>query len=543
MKAEEGLMAGFIPKNSKGYLTVIREDFLVWYRGAIVLVDNGAYKTDISEIVSLFFQDKLDFNMLFGSYRVVALHNQTGNLYFWGDNSGSQVFYIDRNEGLYSDSFLSLLHERKGDLLPNFDSIAQLLKHGLVYSYEMLVKGIVQSNPNKYYKFDSVGIAELDKRLNKFSEVKEPLDMSKLTEALLTATGKEKVAAVITGGTDSRAVLAHLLKAGCIPELYITGHKDSKDVQIAFIISHKLGLELHVIDPVIKEDGWILKAFEASDGVYDIFGRDRLLKLLEYQKERNLIYEFGGVAGELYKNSFIWAFFPRCNSGKPSVKLFVERYFRKTLLPESLCGENLLLPYQNTKKSLEILMSEYMDAGKFRTYNQIGYFILQRRFVKLTNSSSEWIVPIHPLMERDLAAGVSNCNPHRLWMHRWQRKQIALACPVLSDIGTDQGHTCSNSFWKCLLELISEFNKRVKYVIRIKVLKKSRKASQWDSDFLDGVNTPQYKQAVKSCKELGILDESIDEGQIPVSISGQIALIGMVFSSKKSKLTSQEANL
>jgi len=163
----------------------------------------------------------------------------------------------------------------------------------------------------------------------------------------------------------------------------------------------------------------------------------------------------------------------------------------------------------------------------------MGYFILQRRIVTLTNSTSQWCIQIHPLMDRNVAANVSSLNPHSLWMYRWQRKEIALACPILSDIETDKGYTCTYRFFTCLKEQmqmsLNHFKRKAYAAMEKTGLRKSVLSDQWTYDYTDGMSSNEYLYAVQRCKELGIIKTTVEPKDIPPGISGSVALIGLVF--------------
>lgn len=59
-----------------------------------------------------------------------------------------------------------------------------------------------------------------------------------------------------------------------------------------------------------------------------------------------------------------------------------------------------------------------------------------------------------------------------------------------------------------------------------------KKRQYWENDFIEGVKSPEYAEAEKICKELGLIDEASSSDQIPSDQYGRIITIGKIFESK-----------
>lgn len=235
----------------------------------------------------------------------MIIHNQkTDELVFFGDNTGSQFFYIDYCLNSISCSFLDLVYKRKGNLEPNYSAIAQLFRYSRIVDYETIVENILPSSADKYYKFIGGKIIAYSKELKHFSNLRPCLSLQRLMNELLKVAGGSNICAVANGGTDGRTILAHLLYNGQIPELILTGHKGNPDIAIAEKISMCTKLPLTVIDPTDRDSDWLDKGFMFSDGVYDSVLSYRHYLKAKWAESKHFMYEYGGVSGEFYKNSF-----------------------------------------------------------------------------------------------------------------------------------------------------------------------------------------------------------------------------------------------
>jgi hypothetical protein len=117
-----------------------------------------------------------------------------------------------------------------------------------------------------------------------------------------------RVAADLTGGTDSRTVLCCLMEQHAKPVASTSGPEDSVDVQIARRIADKLGIEHYWYKPgsahLTKER--ITRAVELADGNRDPIS---LAKGLPYYEEKARRFDFitGGGGGPLFKDHY-WLF-------------------------------------------------------------------------------------------------------------------------------------------------------------------------------------------------------------------------------------------
>lgn len=125
------------------------------------------------------------------------------------------------------------------------------------------------------------------------------------------ATGG-KVRAALSGGFDSRLILAGLLAAGARPELFVYGAADSPDVKIAQAVAASVDLPIEVIDKRDIERGLPEPDLERlvqnalffdglpNDGIWDR-GADQQTRLA--QTAGGALTQNGG-GGEIFRNFF-----------------------------------------------------------------------------------------------------------------------------------------------------------------------------------------------------------------------------------------------
>ena len=118
--------------------------------------------------------------------------------------------------------------------------------------------------------------------------------------------------AALSGGYDSRLMLAVMRTLGMQPKLYVYGSNDSKDVRIALRIAAGERLALEHIDRSepsrIEPDGYaalVERQFYEFDGFYNtgVFddGTDIATRI---ERTRNGELQLNGASGEIYRNFF-----------------------------------------------------------------------------------------------------------------------------------------------------------------------------------------------------------------------------------------------
>lgn len=506
------------------------EKYIIWLSGLLYYGESDADR-DIFSIVSRFERGELDFNKLHGFYRLVIFDKNSESFFFWGDNSSSQYFFIDETRGLFSDSFLSLVRGRRGNISLCHEAAVQLISN-IIFDELTLVEGIVRSSPEKYYRFVDKKIETLDKGLHPFCQCSGE-EVFKITESLLAAARDWKCGAVCTGGTDSRVILSYLSYKNVLPPLVITGHADNPDVAVAEIIADKLGLPLSFIDPAEKSGDWLEKAFEFSDGCYDSVLSYRHLQVLHWAEEKDVNCIYGGVGGEFYKNSFCFPVRHRAFAKAfDSLRLFRLLVSSRMKLP-AWAGEELLASRSEFISRCERDLSAFREEGSvLNGFNRFGYQILRNRAGAVTNAFAGRCTRIDPLMDREAAAKISHKNPWLLSMYIWHRRQIARYCKALCDIPTDQGYTCTVRPVKLFFERVIKGLYWANKALARFGFAQRKTVDYWRADYIEARSDPLFRQGFDICKKIGVISQNANESDIENSQLGNIILIGQLFSLK-----------
>ncbi len=502
------------------------KDITVHFWGAFIYKNYKVGEASIKVLIENYLCNNIDFNKMWGSYRIIIVDGPKSM--FFCDNAGNMCFFIDSDIVSISPSLLSLV-KKKNKIKPNYYTIAQLLYFNCTYDYATIIDGIKHSDPNLYYIIEKGNLVQYQKKLHSFSDLKNFSSLKTFMERILDAIDAEKIAAVISGGTDSRCVLAHLMALDAKLELTISGKQDHIDVILAKLIAEKLAYPLHVSREFIREEDWFAKSFAASDAMMGTLGRYRLLLHVLMLQEMGIKFLFGGVGGELYKNSFINQDFP-FYKGQPAWDKFYHFKVASFDYPSNCMGAKVIEYFKIMRVCVVDKLKEVGKEGKdkYQQYNLAGFFLLQNRLVTVSNSNANFVTPLSPLMERDVVALTYDVDPWNLEMQRFQRREITEYCPSIKDIPTDRGLSCNIAFGAIQKEKMRNFVFLTKIVLQ-RFFNRERTVGRIDECFELGLKHTHFFRAVNVCKELDILPRDIAIEKIPTPIADRIITIGMTF--------------
>ena len=505
-------------------------DYTIWLSGVL---SYGEKENDISRFAYLFLNKMLDFNTVIGWYRIVIFDKKKTIWFFFGDNSNSQHFFYNEQTGCFSDSLL-YLKKMNANNRPNYTAIANLLGNGYMINKDTVVEGLCRTDKDCYYSFDLKETREYNKGIKPLNSIKAKQDVKSIICPISSQTNGNRTAAVCTGGTDSRVVISGLNSLGYDGvEYVITGHEKNPDLKVASLISKTLNKPLSIIDPDVNDPDWLEKGFDFTDGEYDVVLSYRHYLKSLWEKEKGIEYEFGGLAGEFYKNvfchPFMWLF------KKKDSCFFYNVMLKNAISGQKWIGENIKKAIDHNAGRLKSLANAVdYEQSLLEKGNRLGYDILSWKSGAITNGYSSVATKIDPLMDRQLCSSAShdNCLSHS--MHMWQRKEINKYCKEISNLTTDQGYNCSFKplpFIRDCIKRIGFYIGRVFNRIRRRAGFgfKSLEQKYWDDDYCKARETEIWKKSLCFCKDSGIISNMVSDDEIPIKMTGWIILVGLLF--------------
>ncbi|HST35147.1 MAG TPA: asparagine synthase C-terminal domain-containing protein [Allosphingosinicella sp.] len=289
---------------------------------------------------ALLGMDAPDWDRLGGQF--VALVHRAGRTRLFTDYFGAFQLFHDAGMRLFSTSLLSAVQA-----LPRVSFDPQGV-------YEFAFNVVPIGDDTVFRELKTLGpdrIVTLGKDGASVEEVRKPLpDAQKLPLEDRIAAHRDRLMAVVgdhvrqfgdriycplSGGLDSRLVLAALRAAGSTPNIYVYGGEDSADVRIAREIAAAQGFQLDWLD----KEAWrtfepdefpeqVARNFEAYDALpnYGELFENGANAMAREARHKDGALSVSGGCGEIFRNFF---FLPdRRFSAAAVTRTFYARYVR-----------------------------------------------------------------------------------------------------------------------------------------------------------------------------------------------------------------------
>ena len=289
------------------------DDFILSTGTAIFKEKMG--KEALKELFEDFISGKNVFNDLNGHFSIVISHNS--NLYCFNDYLGLYRVYYDKTHTVFSSSFLAITKALKQKSISK-QELYEYIFQGAFYGYKTIFKEVELLSSSHIWQI-----------LSKVSKTKKSIEFDNLSDSknfkeligrvsntqleyfkMLKRVFGNKIASALSGGYDSRLMLALSKKANISLNLYVYGPESLEDVKIAKEITKSEGFKLdHInkdlypkIDPEkyyenIKNNFYCFDALSRF-GVFDN-GSDIDTRIKRTSTSR---IHLNGGGGEIYRN-------------------------------------------------------------------------------------------------------------------------------------------------------------------------------------------------------------------------------------------------
>lgn len=163
----------------------------------------------------------------------------------------------------------------------------------------------------------------------------------------------EEVSLTLTGGIDSRLILACLLKAGVKPNCFTYGSAESLDIIMAKRIAEKYNLKFHnVVNKAPSKEWyykWVIETIKRDNGNSHLHRAHRTAAIAEhisvYSPKILFTGHMGGegLRGLTYNNYFASPFFELVNEGKMPIRVALSTILREYFIkPDSFHNDKLI---------------------------------------------------------------------------------------------------------------------------------------------------------------------------------------------------------
>lgn len=203
----------------------------------------------LNNLYAEFDSDAFEFSTLQGHFCIVLFKN--GKLHIWNDLFGVYHVFTNIDQSLISSSFLAVVRGL-GTRQPNLQAMYEYVFEGASYNDDTYVEGVKLldafhlhvpgSDVGKVRKKCAIAGIDSDDFAQRVNLVSDSL--ANYFDTLKNCFGS-RVCSALSGGYDSRLILALINDSGMDPYLYVYGTDQSADVRVARSIAAAENLEIH----------------------------------------------------------------------------------------------------------------------------------------------------------------------------------------------------------------------------------------------------------------------------------------------------------
>ena len=272
-----------------------------------------------------------------GFFTIIIGDGRTRDVTLITDIIGSCHFYLREVGGCIAVSSSSLILAALGEVTLDPTGCQEFLGTGVIYEDRSLYHEIKKLPPASIIRLKAGKRVEQRQYWDVSAVTPESLSAAGATEALwsellaaATKVGSQfgNVACDLTGGYDSRMMVAAFVGAGKGVTTVVSGRDDSADVIISRGLATMLGLE-HLHYPPVEEltDGEIRAALGLCDGEYDVVEYSNVARIHEHLS-RNYDISINGSFGEVARGYWWELLAPHIGSPRKldTHKLATRRY-------------------------------------------------------------------------------------------------------------------------------------------------------------------------------------------------------------------------
>lgn len=284
----------------------------LWYRGRFGAAALGALLEDLGTV------GRVDESALRGNFALFLYRNR--HCLLMNDAPGFVRIHASADRSFYSTSWLATCAYSGSVELDEAAAVEYVLlgaSHSdatvacgittlpLAHAFDLAQRRTLQRVP--------AGAWTRDRAPATFDEAaEEGADLLRATFGDIAAAFPGRLRTALSGGFDSRLILAGLLDSGARPELFVYGDTGSEDVPIARAVAASAELPLEVIDKSVLEarrapldvermvEGALFFDGLPNDGIHDT-GVDRQTRLAQ---TADGYLGLNGGGGEIFRNYF-----------------------------------------------------------------------------------------------------------------------------------------------------------------------------------------------------------------------------------------------
>lgn len=507
-------------------------DTKVYYFGFPIKLGCEIGEASVLEIIKDYKSGSINFSSIYGHFCICIVNAEQEKVIFT-DNSGICKIYFDINDFSFSSSLLSLLQLNKRYKL-NSEGVVEFLKFGSVHFNKTVVSDVQVLSRTKIIQICQSKVLFKEKNLPHISDQPD-VNFQTFFKNLLPSLENKRISLDITGGSDSRMLIALFNDSVQNLELSITGKESNQDVNIAKEIARKVNQSFYLTEHQggkVSDDKLRELCF-LSDGMLDLTVYHRLNQYYQERVGRGVELQVTGAGGELYKDFWWLQDFPFYNKKAANLSRLYDTRISSLSLDERIFTKQYR---QSLRKLRENTISKFkkmfVGNSNTQTYDQIYYeYKMTSSAGTLVNIANRSLLTYSPLLEYDLFRIGYNLPRFSRFFNLFQRKIISDNLPLIARIKTTDGHGLSTNTLSLIKDVLVYFIDKIKRVLKL-ILRKVFKKTYFQESPVDGAiyseirKSSTFLDSFNSLKSKGVLDNDLKLEEIPDSLVGKICSLG-----------------
>lgn len=475
-----------------------------------------------------------------------AIRKTKGNFYaVYTDVNGKRFAFVDNGaiylayagKGEISSDFFNLL-EKFSPSVNDMDlwALFEILHNGVIHTDRTPIKEVRRIGRDEVINLDDEGkICSEPKGLSDPFVIDDSApSFDNVFGGILESIKGEHISIDLTGGLDTRLTLGLLLSHNIEFETASSGILGHPDFEIPITLARLGGFEnypyLH--NPTTLQDD-IEPLIEAFDCLTNSVALHRYYRMINERLNRGVTLALLSAGGGFFRDFWWLSDWPIFNKKKPNIAALYYRrmatriefaLFKGTILKEIALNFN-----ENTVKNLE---AKYGGRSPARLANDACAYFYHVHGIGSAGLTgyNRFIPTLGHFYDPELLLTGANMPIKLRRMNGFIRQIVSASNPAIAKVRTDRGQSLSDKRMDRFideLQFIFDIGGRALRRIRHRLTGKAVHKEPNHPEYMRLVRAlPQYRDSLKMCQKLNLVNNSLDPTDIPNRFIGSIIAVG-----------------
>lgn len=460
----------------------------------------------------------IPFDRMRGAF-TYCIQKQEGESFLFACNSSMGCIYM--SDDMAGNRFVELLgemHSQRHLLTFCTDSVCEYLTVGKLFFNKTFVNEITILPNDSYIHWEKGNMEIVPKGTAMIDGESCGFEPHRYFRELAHALAGEKVSLSLTGGYDSRLILAQLYREVPMKLFYSHNFDDDVETRIAKRLSEIVGFPFenyHTDEPALSEE-FLRKTVLDSDGMtpLSLEGGERIRSFHRDLQADGYTLQLTGDGGVMHKDWEWMQDLPFYHRKKTDLYRFYHQRIAYHLDDSSL-GNCLKNAYTLQEERFVHEMQPYLRHINTESYDMLYYYV-SGDFRTGYNRDRTGYRAYSPLLEMDMVRHSYHLPRQKRFFYNYIRMLTTEAAPQIARIPTNYGTTASNEPLFLLRDVffqILDYGKKGCRMISRKLVRKSLFVGQeieWSAEKALRA-LPLSREAIEWGVSCGYLSEDVKE--------------------------------